>query len=126
MQKIDLTTIPTWILNENGVNLNYFDDAAIEKETEKALYIVASSDFGKKKFWIAKSVLDPNSEYSKREAEEVQQKIEYFKTCANKYEQLVSWAKEKGIAVRIKMKKATIIEKIAEAGLYKEIPEELK
>jgi hypothetical protein len=40
-----------------------------------------------------------------------------FDTGASKYEQLIAWAKEKGVPVRMKMKKATIMKMIADAGL---------
>lgn len=43
--------------------------------------------------------------------------IAHFQNACDKYEQLVIWAKDQGLKVRSKMKKASIMKAIAEAGL---------
>ncbi len=47
----------------------------------------------------------------------VEEKIKRQEEAFNKYEQLVNWAKEQGLKVRNKMKKATILATIKDAGL---------
>lgn len=45
-----------------------------------------------------------------------------FLAGVSKYEQLIAWAKSKGIKVRSRMKKDSIIHAIDKAGFYEEIP----
>jgi len=126
MKTIDLTTIPAFVLEQNGINLNYFDfDATIEAETEKAYKVKATSDYGAKFFWVAKSLLDSDSDYGKKQVEIAEAKCQAFASGADKYAKLIAFAKQNGVAgVREKMKKQNVINKILQAGL--QIPEELR
>ena len=49
--------------------------------------------------------------------------VAHFQSACDKYEQLIVWAKAQGLKVRSKMKKASIMKAIAEAGL--QAPSEL-
>jgi hypothetical protein len=49
-----------------------------------------------------------------------------FQAGVSKYEKLIEWAKSKGVKVRARMKKDSIFQAIDKAGLFSEIPAELK
>lgn len=114
------TAIKSWFINKNfDQNERYIYDIEpfqIKRETEKALQLKWISEFGVMTKWVPKSCM-----VSQEEAEmEFEQAAERF----NKYQQLIAWAKANEVkGVRNRMKKATVIVKIQQAGLA--VPAEL-
>lgn len=113
--------IKAWFINKNFTQNERMvietaqacDEITIERETEKALFLRAESDWGTLKFWCPKSCLMSEEEI----AAESQKK----NAGLNYNESLVKFAKENGVkGVRTGMKTATLIQKITEAGL--EVP----
>lgn len=107
--------IKSWFLAKNFTEGERYtisvSDLSIEKETEKAVFIKADSDFGFIKFWAPKSVLTTYEE----QAQVIENKI-------NRYEALINWCKDNNVkGVRNKMRVETIKAKIEKAGL--EIPQ---
>ena len=103
--------IKSWFLAKNFTEGERYaisvSDLAIEKETEKAVFIKAVSDYGVIKFWCPKSCLTT----LEKEAKVIENKI-------NKYEALINWCKENNVkGVRNKMRVETIKKKIEAAGL---------
>lgn len=92
----------------------------IEKETEKALYVmvhIESVDGEREclfRTWVPKSCVETFEEY---EAERTQA-VARFEAGKEKYAMLVDWAKAQGVkGIRVGLKKDTILAKIAAAGL---------
>ena len=107
--------VKSWFLAKNFTENERFaisvSDLSIEKETEKAVFIKATSDYGVIKFWCPKSCLTTNEEQSQA----IENKI-------NRYEALINWCKANNVkGVRTKMRVETIKAKIEAAGL--EMPE---
>ncbi len=103
--------IKSWFLAKNFTEGERYaisvSDLAIEKETEKAVFIKAVSDFGIIRFWCPKACL---TSYEK-EAKVIENKI-------NKYEALINWCKANNVkGVRSKMRVETIKAKIEAIGL---------
>lgn len=120
-------TIKNWFLEKNFTqNERFIIEAADmggelfrEKETEKAVLFKAVSDYGTLKFWCPKSCLTENE--TEQERQYRFEKAERFQSGLAYNETLVQYAKQAGIkGIRCGMKTATLIKKIAEAGL--EVP----
>lgn len=98
---------------------NEFGEVEIVKETEKAIFVQAAINdcgIGTIKFWCPKSCI-----YTQEEVKVLIEKAnERFLEGKKRYEKLLVFAKENGIAVRAKMKKETILNKIKQAGLVYE------
>lgn len=96
---------------------NEFGDVLVEKETEKAVFIKADIiDIGVVKFWCPKSCI-----YTEQEVQELRNEAEKrFCEGKKRYEKMLAFAKENGIAVRAKTRKETILNKIKQAGLVYE------
>ena len=111
--------IKEWLLiknlNDNERYAISVSDITIEKETEKAYLLKFESDFGIVFKWTPKSCI-----MTEEEEKEIETKIE---NGFNKYEKLIDWAKEKGLKVRNRMKKPTVISIIKKSGF--EVPAEL-
>lgn len=90
------------------------DDIWVSRETEKAVLLIADSDYGKIQFWCPKKCVVTDEEYqAEREAE-----IAKVKAGGERLAKLVEWAKENGVkGVRKGMRKVTVLKKIQEAGL---------
>lgn len=111
MMNNDNISIKSWFLNKNfDSNERYaisVSELGIAKETEKAVFIKATSDYGVIKFWCPKSCLTTHEE----EAKVIENKI-------NRYETLINWCKANNVkGVRFKMRVETIKAKIEAAGL---------
>ena len=85
----------------------------VEKETEKAVLVKWNTDYGFVTLWTPKSIMVTEEE-AKAEAEK---KIQNFKAAEERYNKMINFAKENGLAVRNKMKKVTVMEMIKKAGL---------
>lgn len=91
-------------------------DFEIVRETEKAYYIAAVTDFGAIRFWCPKSCT-LTAEEIKAEREATAQKMQ---SGLAYNEALVEFCKANGIKVGARNRTATLIEKIQNAGL--EVP----
>lgn len=118
--------IKEWFLEKNFTSNERYvielaemnDELIAIKESDKAVYFKAVSDFGELKFWCPKSCI-----YTEEEAiEEMQKKSSALKRGLSYNETLLALAKENGIkGVRKGMKTATLIKKLTSAGI--DIPE---
>ncbi|MCI8483516.1 MAG: hypothetical protein HFH41_04165 [Lachnospiraceae bacterium] len=120
-------TIKSWFLNRNfAQNERMIIEAAdmgeeleVLKETEKAFFLQATSDWGSLKFWCPKSCFVENET-----EEERQWRIESvarFESNLNYNAVLVKFGKENGIkGIRNGLKTTTLIRKITDAGF--EVP----
>ena len=88
-------------------------DGELVRETGKAVCLQFVCDFGKRSFWFPKSAFMTDEE----KAEAVAKAEEERNARYERYENLVKFAKEHGLAVRNKMKTSTILAKVKEAGL---------
>ena len=88
-------------------------DGKVVRETEKAVYIEFVCDFGKMGYWFPKSAFMTDEE----KVNTVKQTAENKQEHAERYQSLIKFAKEHGLAVRNRMKVSTILAKIHEAGL---------
>lgn len=89
------------------------------KETEKAVFFQATSDWGTLRFWCPKSCLIENE--TERERQQKEECVVRFESGLNYNATLVVFGKEKGIkGIRSGLKTAALIKKIAEAGF--EVP----
>lgn len=114
------TAVKSWFITKNfDQNERYiYEVEAFEvvRETEKALLLKWVSDFGVMSKWVPKSCMVTQEDAEK----EFEQAAKRF----NKYQQLIAWAKANDVkGVRNRMKKATVIVKIQQAGLV--VPAEL-
>ena len=106
--------IKKWFLEKNFTQNQIYairlaDETVVEKETEKAVFVVFKSEFGNISSWIPKSCL-----LTEEDIEEMKQQEE---TRENDYMALVNYAKSKGIkGIRKGLKKVTIIKKLQENG----------
>lgn len=88
-------------------------DGTVVGETEKAVRIQFVSDFGKTSYWFPKSVF-----YTAEEKQEEERKAQADREARYaRYEKLVNFAKEQGLPVRNKMKAATIMQMLKDAGV---------
>ena len=114
--------IKEWFLEKNFtqneryvIELAEMNDELIAiKESEKAVYFKATSDFGTLTFWCPKSCI-----YTKEEAmKEMQKKASALEKGLSYNETLLALAKENGIkGVRKGMKTTTLIKKLTSAGI---------
>lgn len=111
---VEFLGVKSWLLSKNlSANQIYAynmamidDDVRIERETEKAVLVKVSSEWGSFSFWSPKSCLITSEDLA---AEEIRRAAAY-----ESYEALVNRAKAMGIkGVRIGMKASTIREKMA-------------
>ena len=114
--------IKSWFLAKNFTEGERYaisvSDLAIEKETEKAVFIRATSDYGFIKFWCPKSCITTIEEKIALLEEENRK----YEEKIHKYGKLIIWCKENNVkGVRNKMRVETIKAKIKKAGL--EIPQ---
>lgn len=86
-------------------------DLVIERETEKAIYINAQSDFGNIRFWCPKSCL-VSEEDRKAEAER-------YQNACSKYEQLKEFAEKNGVKTSARMRKSTLLQRFTTEMLDK-------
>ena len=109
--------IKKWFLeksfNNNECYVISVADLRIEKETEKAVYIVAVSDFGTLRFWCPKSCLMSEADY--------QEQAKRFENACSKYEQLKQLAKDNGIKVTARMRKQTLLERMSKELIQKAV-----
>lgn len=115
--------IKKWFMaNIKNENRNYFFNsrkAEIVRETEKAyqVFIECGSIDGEwdgdKLIWVPKSCTMTEAEYqAERDSEEKR-----FEDGCAAYEKLIAFAKANGLNVRKGMRKATIEQKLREAGI---------
>lgn len=110
--------IPEWIIEKNlDENQIYAvraesEDAELVRETEKAILVEWSTEFGKVSMWCPKSVLKSKDEVV---AEAKAQQERYNNAC-EQYAKLVETAKSLGVKVRKGMYKITIWDKAIKAG----------
>lgn len=95
-----------------------FGGFEIVGETEKAYKLEVecvrlNGDEVTKTMWCPKSCMLTDEE----EQAIAEEKKARFENGCKRYEALVNFAKENGLAVRVKMRAETILAKIAEAGL---------
>lgn len=96
--------------------LSVSDAPILVSETEKAVKLMFESDYGKTYIWAPKSALISDADV---QAEEKRREASF-----DKYAKLIIWAKAAGVkGVRNRMKKTTVVRKIADAGL--QVPAEL-
>lgn len=98
------------LTQQDRTMIEFVDDEEVVAETEKAVQLRLISEFGSKKFWFPKSVFMDDSERQKK-----------FEEGCQRYERALDFAKSHGVAVKNKMRLATILEKIRDAGLVYEI-----
>lgn len=115
--------IPEWIINKNlDANQLYAiraegEDASLARETEKAILVEWSTEFGRVSMWCPKSVLKSKDEV----VAEAQAQEERFIAGCEQYAKLVEVAKSLGVKVRNGMRKTTIYSKVNEAGKRAEL-----
>ena len=89
--------IKEWFLDKNFTDNEKYvisvSDTKILKETEKAINVEFKSKFGTLTKWIPKSCIMSD--------EEINQIVTKQKSNMDKYEKLIAWAKEQGVAVRL-------------------------
>ena len=109
--------IKDWFINNNFTEHERYalslSDLEVVKETEKALNIKATSDYGTKFFWVPKSCIVSE--------EELEAKREAFQKGADAYTNLVETAKNAGIKVRNRSKVDTIVAEAKKSGLFSAI-----
>ena len=94
--------------------VNVADDIWAMRETEKAVLLMADSDYGKVQFWCPKSCIISDEEYKAQQDAEIAR----VKAGGERLTKLIEWAKEQGIkGVRKGMRKVTVLAKIEAAGL---------
>lgn len=118
--------IKEWFLEKNFTsNERYVIELAelnnelfVIKESEKAVYFKATSDFGTLTFWCPKACI-----YTEEEViEKIQKKTSALEKGLSYNETLLTLAKENGIkGVRKGMKTTTLIKKLTSSGI--DIPE---
>ena len=119
--KNDKIAIPYWFISKNLTRTQ--SDAIIgermtvEKETEKAVLVKWNTDYGFVTLWTPKSIIVTEEEAKAEAKAEAEKKIQNFKAAEERYNKLINFAKENGLAVRNKMKKVTVMEMIKKAGL---------
>ncbi len=109
--------VKNWFINKNFNSQEAYiinlacnsKEFIILKETEKAVFIQFNSDFGSLKSWFPKSTL--------KTEEDVKEEEKSFLKGINRYQKALEFAKANNLKVRNKMKLATILEKINQAGL---------
>lgn len=106
--------VKDWFIRKNFTQderyvISVADSVTVAKETEKAVYICYDSKFGKLFKWVPKSCL--------MTAEDIAAEQARFENGCKAYDKMIAFAKENGVKVRSGMKKATILQKIREAGL---------
>lgn len=115
--------IPEWIINKNLDDNQIYairaegEDASLVRETEKAILVEWSTEFGKVSMWCPKSVLKSKDEVV---AEAKAQQERYNNAC-EQYNKLVEAAKSLGVKVRKGMCRITIYSKVNEAGKRDEL-----
>lgn len=111
--------VKDWFLAKNLNSDQQFivrvaDDMWVMKETEKAVLLIADSDYGKVQFWCPKSCVISDEEYE----EQIKAEIARVEAGGKKLAKLIEWAKEQGVkGVRKGMRKVTVLAKIEAAGL---------
>lgn len=114
--------IKEWFLTKNfNENERYaisVSEISVKKESEKAVYVYFTSDYGTIKSWIPKSCLA-----TKEEIEAERKLAEERDKAIIKYHDLLMWASKQGLKVGNMPKKVNLLKKIEKAGL--QVPEEL-
>ena len=124
--KVD-SQIPEWVLSKNFNSNELFawhdetSDATIERETEKAVLVSKSTEYGRLSTWVPKSVMK-SPEQQKADEERYKQnhiaRRQSYEIGRQYNNYLYRTAKERGVkGVRERMRSETLANKINQAGV---------
>lgn len=109
--------VKSWFLKKNlGSEKAYsckIGDLSIEKETEKAVFIKCSSEFGEFAFWCPKSCVELNKTYD----DLYEEQAVAYENGKQRWQKAYDFAIQNGLKIRNNLKLNTILAKIKEAGL---------
>lgn len=122
-ERYSLSNVKSWYLQKffaglpdgERYHISVADDleGSLVGETEKAVRLHFLSDYGSTSYWFPKSVFYTAEEKQEKERkEQADREARYAR-----YDRLVSFAKEKGLPVRNKMRAVTIMQMLKDAGI---------
>nr|DAI82544.1 MAG TPA: hypothetical protein [Caudoviricetes sp.] len=119
--KNDKIAIPYWFISKN-LNRTQADAIVgermtVERETEKAVLVKWNTDYGFVTLWTPKSIIVTEEQARTEAKAEAEKRMQSIKQGEERYNKMIAFAKENGLAVRNKMKKDTVMSMIKKAGL---------
>lgn len=119
--KNDKIAIPYWFIAKNltraQANAIIGETMVVERETEKAVLVKWNTDYGFVTLWTPKSIIVTEEEAKAEAKAEAEKKMNALKQGEERYNKMIAFAKENGLAVRNKMRKDTVMAIIKKAGL---------
>lgn len=119
--KNDKIAIPYWFISKNLTRAQadaiVGERMTVERETEKAVLVKWNTDYGFVTLWTPKSIIVTEEQARTEAKAEAEKRMQSIKQGEERYNKMIAFAKENGLAVRNKMKKDTVMSMIKKAGL---------
>ena len=119
--KNDKIAIPYWFIVKNLTRTQadaiVGERMTVERETEKAVLVKWNTDYGFVTLWTPKSIIVTEEQARTEAKTEAEKRMQSIKQGEERYNKMIAFAKENGLAVRNKMKKDTVMSMIKKAGL---------